>query len=549
MRRSPEGPEVKRAAVSRPPPRVSNGDAPPSDDEALLETLDDEPLEEPAGPRVIHLEEEDGGAVVSAQVELLPALEGFDVNEAIRCDFHDHKAELLSELLANARRPAVLAQWTTDATGAFQVGDGERLEAGWLRVVRRDGSEAIEPVPYGDSLTLSARLEGSTTLLDSDGGVIAFASVYEFEPGTNVMHRSKTDALGGWRWQSASGGLFFIEAPGFLNFSEQSRSEVIRISRPCTIEVRAPWAKDGTVVTLPRMHSREAVFQGGVARFERVKRGDFRVEVDSPEAVTSATGTVDEGATAVVVLEHRRPATVSFIVTDRAGGPLSGVAVRAHGVAHRMTDLVLASEPGARIELVGLAEGPFEYEISAEGYRTARGTGTLRPGENVVEVQLGQVLRVEGVVVARNGLSLDGFRVTAPGASDVTVHGTFSLEIDPAETVELTVSREGRELITRKLALPIAERVTVVLPWDGVRLYVGTIDGNPKRLALRSATSTIACRFILGRCSFLLEAEVQPDVPYSITADEGTLFDPATLTFSAAEPTVALKIANRGSSR
>ncbi|MDX2010509.1 MAG: hypothetical protein SFW67_09980 [Myxococcaceae bacterium] len=512
--------------------------APGFDDEALVG--------EPDFPGQLSVREADGGVVAGATVELMDELEGFDFEEAMRCDFHDHKAELIATLRTMTADEAAFSRWTTDATGSFEVPSWRAFGAGrWVRVTRPDGTRAIEPVPLSDTIVLSAPLEGSTRLLGSDGGVIASAEILEFEPGTNTLFHSRSDAEGRWHWQSRVGGLYFIEAQGFLNFTEHSRSPEIHLSRPGTLEVHAPWAPNGTVVRLSRAHDRQAVLVGGWAKFERVKAEAVVVSVSSPQAQVSATVTVEEGQTTVLELPLRRASTAVFVVRGPHGEPIPGFEVEVTGERGTNYHRITANEQGDPLEDPGLAEGPIGYRVVTRGFEVMSVETTLAPGRNVFTHRLQATVSVTGVVRSRNGLLVWPVAVLASErVGDLSQDGNFSFEVLPTAALELKVLRGERVVMTTTVSAPASGPISITLPFDAVALEWA--DGSPGDPSVvlhprgrRAAPAT--CFPTEGRCPLLLDVEVEDGTTYDLSSDEGGRFEPSAVTISRAQPLIPVK--------
>jgi RNA polymerase sigma factor (sigma-70 family) len=168
-----------------------------------------------------------------------------------------------------------------------------------------------------------------------------------------------------------------------------------------------------------------------------VARGAHALHVTAPprmdvDVVPLVSDPVECGS-ADVVLVVRRGATISGVVRDADGRPLSGIAISATQRGGRGDSVVARSGADGAFRLRGLPDGVFDLAAERDPYP---GTEPLLParrfgvpgGTSGVEFVLGATLSLQGIVVDEDGRPVSGLALVAGASQAVTREdGSFVL--------------------------------------------------------------------------------------------------------------------------
>ncbi|MDX2015292.1 MAG: carboxypeptidase-like regulatory domain-containing protein [Myxococcaceae bacterium] len=526
-----------REAVDRSAPKVERSPARRASavvDPVAAEWLDGGPMAPAAEAReedrTLLVFDERARPLPDLAVEVLEADE--DDGEAAGCDEPNHLAQHLERW---RRRPpvAVVHRGRTDADGGLSL-SGIELPA----VVR---------VRTADGLRVGQRAVSAPgeVFLEAFGGVepwhlevvssalapVASATVAVFDPSTGQLAESAADAFGRFELARCAWCVALVQAPGFVPRAVELRSDetVVRLARPGRIEVRAPWAPDGLEVSLLLGHPRETTMQGGVARFDEVPAGGATLVVPSAIVEHSQKLRVEEGETLVVHVPLWKGASLSLSVASADGQPVSEASVSVDPRSPNFSGLGFTApvdEPGDRLELDGLPEGPAQLTVSSPGWRTAVRDIVLVPGLNELHLELEAIAATRGTVVDARGRPIEGAVITVGRKPGVLCDALGRFSIDLEEDDEGEVSAPGFE--TKEVPLRQGQSVQVhlerVVPVRVTALDAAghAIDGEALTLVPLIEGSRVRCEVVDGGC----EVQVRLDLSYRLESERGDLEPP-----------------------
>ncbi|HKK60524.1 MAG TPA: carboxypeptidase regulatory-like domain-containing protein, partial [Salinivirga sp.] len=126
----------------------------------------------------------------------------------------------------------------------------------------------------------------------------------------------------------------------------------------------------------------------------------------------------------------------TFTVTDADSNPIEGATVNINS-----TDITTGVNGVATIDL---ADGTYDYTVSATGYLNATGSITISGADVAEEVALDMEMYMVTFEVTADGAAAEGATITCPGVDPMTtnVDGEASMEMQSGEH-EYTVSMDG----------------------------------------------------------------------------------------------------------
>jgi hypothetical protein len=159
-------------------------------------------------------------------------------------------------------------------------------------------------------------------------------------------------------------------------------------------------------------------------------------------------------------------------VTGRVSGKSAGSPIPDAEVV--VAEQRAVTDGGGGFVLDGLATGAAGVTVTAEGFSPYRGTLKVRPGENTLEVVLGDA-SVSGLLLENAEVRepITGALVTVAGRSAAAMRGArFNVTEAPIGTQIAVVSAPGHALRRQEVELaPGANRVEIVLDLTPVETY------------------------------------------------------------------------------
>jgi hypothetical protein len=492
-----------------------------------------------AAPRPVvpsPITEADGGPTLRALVVLdhhdrrlahLPVelVEAQDEDDALfGCDDPLHLTELLDRV--KRRAPARVAfRGPTDANGELLIPHEVALPKAMV-VRTADGlrvSERRVSVP-GEARLGLFRDPGPWSvkvITRADRAPVPEARLSVFDPVTGQLTEFEADMSHVMMVPRCPTCVAVVQAPGFFPASVELRGAktVIPLERPGRVEVRAAWAPDGMPVSLHLMDVREAVMQGGVARFEQVPPGGGTIEAKTLALEHSERLRIEAGQTVTVTIPQWKGASLSVSAATAGGQPLSegtlSVEPRGPGFSG-VSFTALADSPGQRFELEHLPEGPALVTLESPGFRTAEREVVLAPGANELHLELELIEPTVGVIVDADGRPVSGATVSVLGKELVSdERGRFRVELEEDATGDVRAAGfEAREVMLRA-GESVRVRLARVVP---VRLFIvdsagQSIDDESVSLMPRDEdASRVRCDVVDGAC----DVELRPGVEYDL---------------------------------
>ncbi|MCU0699189.1 MAG: carboxypeptidase-like regulatory domain-containing protein, partial [Myxococcaceae bacterium] len=472
--------------------------------------------------QVLLVRDERGQPLPFLDVELIEVAD--DDEEARDCDEPGHLAEHLARW--KTRRPlAVVLRGRTDALGALVI-PAHNAVPDEVRVRSVDGQYAARrPVLVPGEVTLEPLRPGPWRIgvLSRSLEVISGASVTVFDPRTGQLTVGTTGESGVLDVPPCPSCIAVASAPGAVPAAaEVSGAETVVWLVPAgRVEVRAPWAPDGLLVTLRLTHPRRVPIRAGVAHFEAVPAQRVVVEARPSHVEYHQQVVVTGGQTSTVTLPELKGASVSVSVSGVGGVPVAEATLSLEPRAACSSGLgytTLTDSPFERLELEALPEGPAEVKVSAPGHRPSERHVVLQPGRNELEFVLERIEPTHGLVLDEAARPIAGATVVLGAQSVLTDEaGRFVLAVEKDGPGEVSAPGFETQVIALRQGGTARAQLARTVP---LRVNVTDPGGRPTRYEVLQLAPLVEvgvpvrCLVIDGAC----EAWLRPGVEYRVLA-------------------------------